>query len=69
MGRFGWDTQGNSNLSELSVLLQETLMIRRLKQDVLTELPPKRRTQVCVPIEKKAAAAMHNLVVEMKQQA
>lgn len=37
-----WDYAGSSNLDELRVLL-ETIMIRRLKQEVLEQLPPKRR--------------------------
>jgi SWI/SNF-related matrix-associated actin-dependent regulator 1 of chromatin subfamily A len=41
---FGWDLGGASNLSELSQRLHSTLMLRRLKKDVLTFLPRKRRT-------------------------
>lgn len=39
---FAWDYNGSSNLDELRILM-ETIMIRRLKQDVLDQLPPKRR--------------------------
>ena len=42
-GPYGWDFNGSSNLEELQERLRSTLMIRRLKKDVLDELPPKRR--------------------------
>lgn len=44
-GNFGL-YQGSSNLQELHALVKSTVMIRRLKKDVLSELPLKRRQQV-----------------------
>jgi len=41
--RFGWDVSGASNLVELQTRLRSKFMVRRLKSEVLTELPPKRR--------------------------
>lgn len=40
---YGWDFNGASNLDELQKKLRSKFMVRRLKADVLTELPPKRR--------------------------
>jgi SWI/SNF-related matrix-associated actin-dependent regulator 1 of chromatin subfamily A len=41
--RYGWDFSGSSNLDELQKRLRETVMVRRLKSEVLTELPRKIR--------------------------
>ena len=41
-----WVTTGSSHLSELQQRLRATFMVRRLKHDVLKELPPKRRQLV-----------------------
>lgn len=40
--------QGASNHEELHNLMKATVMIRRLKNDVLSELPVKRRQQVSI---------------------
>jgi SWI/SNF-related matrix-associated actin-dependent regulator 1 of chromatin subfamily A len=47
--RYGWDTRGSSNEEELQIKLRETIMVRRLKKDVLKELPPKRRATIILP--------------------
>lgn len=50
-GRFGWDVNGLSNADELHAKLQQ-IMVRRLKADVLDELPPKQRTIVKINVPK-----------------
>ena len=47
--RYGWNTSGASNLEELQSLLRQTIMVRRLKGEVLTELPAKRRAVIELP--------------------
>lgn len=44
--KWGWDFSGAAHLDELQRILRETCMVRRLKRDVLTELPAKRRQVV-----------------------
>ena len=52
--RFGW--QGCENPDELYAILSRLIMVRRLKRDVLTQLPPKRREQVYIALDKKTEA-------------
>lgn len=44
-----WDFSGSSNLGELQEKLRSTIMVRRLKKDVLKELPPKIRQVIELP--------------------
>jgi len=45
-GRVAWVSTGATNLGELQQRLRATFMVRRLKSQVLPELPPKRRQLV-----------------------
>lgn len=55
-GRTAWDFTGSSHLDELRTNLRSTLLLRRLKADVLRELPPKRYQIIEVPNEMSAGA-------------
>jgi len=54
--RWGLDVSGASNLDELQETLRATVMVRRLKKDVLKELPPKRRQVIEIQAEECAGA-------------
>jgi len=48
VGRFGFDVSGASHLGELHALLRGSLLIRRKKEDVLSQLPDKQRQVIWV---------------------
>jgi len=50
---FGWDVSGASHLKELHRKLNSTMMIRRLKKDVLSELPDKIRYTIPLEIKRE----------------
>lgn len=50
-----WNFKGSSNLGELQDRLRSGLMVRRLKKDVLTDLPPKVRGLVTLEANAKVA--------------
>ncbi|KAF2362608.1 SNF2-related N-terminal domain [Trinorchestia longiramus] len=59
--QWGWDFTGSSNLTELQILLQSKIMIRRLKTEVLDQLPGKQRKVIMLDpttIEKSSNEAM-----------
>lgn len=54
-GPFGMDINGCSNLEELNNKLRSTCYIRRMKKDVLSELPEKQRSTVFCQIDNRKA--------------
>jgi SWI/SNF-related matrix-associated actin-dependent regulator of chromatin subfamily A-like protein 1 len=50
---FGWDFKGASNLEELDEKLRSICMVRRLKKNVLKDLPAKQRISVFLPMKNK----------------
>ncbi|HZS43369.1 MAG TPA: DEAD/DEAH box helicase [Candidatus Paceibacterota bacterium] len=72
---FALDVSGASNLEELQQKLRSSIMIRRLKKDVLADLPPKRRQIIVlasdgldeiIEREKKAYEAFEQAELESK---
>lgn len=49
-GRFGWNDDGATNLEELQDKLRTNMMVRRLKEQVLTDLPAKQRQVIELPV-------------------
>ena len=49
----GLDYDGAANTKELHFILQNSVMIRRLKREVLSELPPKRRQKIEISVDDK----------------
>lgn len=66
---YGWDFTGAANLSELQQRLRSKFMVRRLKKDVLKELPAKRRQILTVFGASAAAVVARELAVFEQRQA
>jgi len=54
--------KGSTNANELNYWLSKHLMIRRLKKDVLKELPPKRRIKMTVEVSAKHKRDLERLM-------
>lgn len=51
---YGWDLRGSSNLLELNDKLRRYgILIRRRKEDVLVDLPPKERVSIPLPLSNR----------------
>ncbi|GFR49778.1 hypothetical protein Agub_g11713, partial [Astrephomene gubernaculifera] len=57
---------GARNEGELNKLLQGTVMVRRLKRDVLKHLPPKRRQQIFIRLPEKDMRKVSELGRELE---
>ena len=53
---------GASNLEDLQNRLTQDVMIRRLKKDVLTQLPPKRRQKIPFAVKDSTFKSVRELV-------
>ena len=62
-----YDFSGASNLDELHSKLVSTVMLRRLKKDVLTELPPKRRQIIELPADGKILKSEAKMLPVVKE--
>lgn len=62
---FGWNFNGFSNEEELYKLLQ-LIMIRRMKIDVLKDLPPKRRLPITIGLSPKMTKLYRNAENELQ---
>lgn len=58
----GMDYDGACHSNELHYILQNSVMIRRLKKDVLSELPPKRRQKIQVQTDSKIVSQIQALL-------
>jgi len=64
-GNFGWDYSGASNLEELFTRISP-YFLRRLKKDVLSQLPPKTYTEIEIELTPTQRKEYNKLVKEMK---
>ena len=58
-GKYGVDYKGSSCQAELHYIMSKHVMIRRLKKDVQTQLPDKRRQKIQVHVDHKYIAQIN----------
>ena len=63
---WGWDSSGATNCDELSTILKKC-MVRRLKKDVLVDLPTKIRKEVHIELTKKEKKELSEQFQELKK--
>ncbi len=63
---FGIDWTGSSNMRELHLAIGNSIMIRRLKIDVLTELPAKRRQRISISTDNNQVKKIHYMLKKVK---
>lgn len=64
---FGYDDRGSSNTHELNWILNTAFMVRRLKRDVLTQLPPKTRHTVWLEVKGNDLTDVKSLFTKWKK--
>lgn len=67
-GEKGWNASGSSNAEELNRRLRSTIMMRRMKNDVLKDLPPKTYQMLSIEPDAKAGILVkeENEIVDMQ---
>lgn len=61
------DYSGSSNIKELFTLISNTVMIRRLKSDVMSQLPSKLRQKIEIPVNSEICRSIRRLYFEVKK--
>ena len=65
LGSYGYNYSGHSCLRELHHVISHSVMIRRLKSEVMDQLPPKIRSRVYVPLEEKVAKKVRKVLTNV----
>ena len=65
--RLVWSTDGQSNLGELQQHLRSRCMIRRLKSEVLPQLPPKRHSIIPIGLDSASSTSYRREEVKLRQ--
>lgn len=65
----GWKWDGAENLEELQTIMRQRFMIRRLKSEVLKDLPPKTRQVIVLEAKKSLTKLLKREMLEYEQYA